>query len=792
MMDLYRRYLRSLSGRVRSLLRARWPRPTTSCATRWAILIGVSLAGCESATRDIQGGRLDGSPQTSRDGAADSGGSDSSGSDGGDSDGGSGGSDSASDAGDAGGLTIGTQVSIDSRGNYAVVFASPAWTFAGSLGTVPSNVGNATGNDNLGTYHEVTFSYADPTAKTAGIRAYDRTPVVLFTVKYQAAAANTAPFPQLGTYPNLPHHLTYGTPDQDPFAPLSFKHLIADSPWIYFDDMANAFVLSAANHFMNAMTALSNGAVTTGIDSSIATIPAGTSFQTVLAAQPGISATFQTWGHALTSWSGKKLPASDATPYLERFGYWTDHGAAYYYNDDATMGYPGTLIAVRDYFKQLGVPLAYMQLDSWWYPKGSSDSWSAAGGEYVYAADKKLFATGLPAFQSSLALPLITHARWIDPASPYQTQYKMSNNVSTDPAFWGAIAAYLATSGVTVYEQDWLNQNALPLTNNLVDQDAFMDSMASAMAARGVTMQYCMPLARHFLQSTKYDNLVTTRVSGDRFDRSEWLDFLHGSRLASALGEWPWVDTFMSGEEDNLILATLSGGMVGVGDAIGEASTVSIKRSIRPDGVIVKPDAPIVPLDSTFVNEAKGIETPIVSATYSDFPGAGALRASYVWAFNAGTSLTTTFTPAELGYGGAVFVFDWFAGTGKLVSAAAPYSDTLISHADADGGTDSPWSYYVVVPLGPSGIALVGDAGKYVSLGKKRVTGLSDTGTVEVSLAFASGEGPVTLRGYAPKRPVVTASTGSVGAVSWDAKTQMFTFGVTQAGGAASLAISLK
>jgi hypothetical protein len=546
--------------------------------------------------------------------------------------------------------------------------------------------------------------------------------------------------------------------------------------------MANAFVLSAANHFMNAATAHSTASITTGVDPAVATLPAGFSFQTVLVAQPSINAAYETWGHALTSWSGKKLPASDATPTLERFGYWTDHGATYYYNYDTTQGYTGTILAVRDYYAQQGIPLAYMQLDSWWYPKGAADIWSDVGdGQYKYAADKTLFPTDLPPFQMQLALPLITHARWIDPSSPYRTQYTMSNNVSTDPAYWATIAAYLQAGGVAVYEQDWLNQSALPLTNNLVDQDAFMDNMASAMAAKGLTMQYCMPLPRHYLQSTKYDNLITTRVSNDRFSRSNWQDFLYASRLAGALGEWPWVDTFMSSEEDHMILATLSAGMVGVGDAIGAANKANIFNSVRTDGVIVKPDVPIVPLDSTFVNTAKGIDAPDVAATYSDFGAQGGLRASYVFAFNAGTNQATTFTPAALGHTGQVFVFNWFTGAGKVVDAATAYTETLAP------GPLGPSNYYVVAPVGPSGIALVGDAGKYASLGKKRVTQLTDTGTVSVSLAFAAGEGPVTLRGYAPAQPTATASVGTVGPVTWNAATKMFTVDVTQASGVATL-----
>jgi hypothetical protein len=747
---------------------------------------GSSSSSSSSSSGGSSGGASSGSSGASS-GSMSSGssgsGSTSSGSGSGASGGSSGGSASGSGSGgnDGGGPPAGAQVSIDAgQGNYTIVFQHPAWTFGGTVGFPVAITGKSTGSDKLGSYGEIGFAYNDGEGpETASIRAYDNTPVVLFTVNYGGPSAHNIPrFPRLSTYPQIPHHLTYGEVE---FAPYSFTNLTADSPWVYFDDASNAFVVSAANHFMNASTALSAGSIATGIDPAIATIPAGFSFQTVLVAQPGINAAYGTWGRALTSWSGKKLPASDATPTLERFGYWTDNGATYYYNFDMTKGYAGTILAVRDSFKQLGIPLAYMQLDSWWYPKGATDIWSdKAGGQYKYAADKTLFPMDLPAFETSIALPLITHARWIDPASPYRTQYMMSNNVSTDPTYWTAIAAYLAAGGVTVYEQDWLNQNALPLTNNLVDQDAFMDNMASAMAGKGLTMQYCMPLPRHFLQSTKYDNLVTTRVSVDRFSRPRWQDFLYASRLASAVGEWPWVDTFMSSEEDNLILATLSAGMVGVGDAIGATSAANISRAIRADGVIVKPDAPIVPLDSTFVNGAKGVDTPDVAAAYTDF---GGMRASYVWTFNAGTNVAATFTPAAFGQTGQVFVFNWFAGAGKVVDAAAAYTENL---GPSTGGSRN---YYVVVPVGPSGIALVGDAGKYVSLGKKRVTALADSGTLSVSLSFASGEAPVTLRGYAAAQPTATATTGTVGPVAWDAASKMFTVAVTQSNGSATVTL---
>ena len=62
-----------------------------------------------------------------------------------------------------------------------------------------------------------------------------------------------------------------------------------------------------------------------------------------------------------------------------------------------------------------------------------------------------------PTFQRQLNLPLVTHNRWIDPASPYHRQYRISGVAALDPEWWQDIAHYLRSSGVVTYEQDWLS-----------------------------------------------------------------------------------------------------------------------------------------------------------------------------------------------------------------------------------------------------------------------------------------------------------------------------------------------
>lgn len=662
--------------------------------------------------------------------------------------------------------SIGITAFVDTSGAYTIRSQTPTWTFGGNIGHTLTDITIHTGANTIGSYKEIVFHYQPDAARSGSIRVYNAKPIVLFTDTYLSDAHNTVPFPHLTVYPKNLYHLTY----TGAFAHNTFRSLADDSPWMYFDTHGNAFMLSAASDFMLASTTRENdGSIVSGINPAITRLPQGFTHKTFLFIAQGINNLYDIWGHAMTDLQGKIRPANDADATLNYLGYWTDTGAAYYYNFDQTKGYIGSLLAVRDSFQREGIPLGYMEIDSWWYPKGASDTWQGdpnnnRGGIFTYNAAPALFPDGLHAFQQQLRLPLGTHARWIDPSSPYRTQYKMSNNVSTDPRYWNDIAAYLQSSGVITYKQDWLNQLSLPATN-LSDPEAFMNNMANAMATHDITIQYCLALPRHFLQSSKYNNITTIRVSNDHFTRDKWDQFLYTSRLAGALGVWPYADVFMSTEKDNLLLSTLSAGIVGVGDAIGTESKANLFQTIRADGVIVKPDVPIVPIDDMYIQDAQGLHNPMVASTYTDHEG---MKAYYVVAYKRGSNTTVTFMPASLGLNGNAYVYNYFTSIGQIVKAGGSYSDTV---------TDA--SYYIVAPIGRSGIAFLGDAGKFVSLGKKRITQLTDNGQVHATITFASGERAVTLHGYSPSAPKVTASTGTVGDIVYNNVTHLFSFGVS-------------
>jgi hypothetical protein len=400
-------------------------------------------------------------------------------------------------------------------------------------------------------------------------------------------------------------------------------------------------------------------------------------------------------------------------------------------------------------------------LDSWFYPKGSASEWTNNGaGIYRYEAAAPPFLSGLLRFQQSLGVPLITHSRWIDPSSPYHSLYKMSGNVVIDPAYWETVAAYLANSGVATFEQDWLADKA-HTDFNLTDGDAFLDNMAASMDRRHLTMQYCMASARHFLQSSKYSNLTTIRTSGDHLQRDRWTDFLYASRFGSALGVWPFTDNFKSTETSQLLLATLSAGPLGVGDPIGSINGPNLLHAVRRDGVIVKPDAPLTPTDASYSNMAHSTDTPQIAYTWSDF---GELRTNYVFAFAQGKNLQAKISPSDFGIRGPVYAYDYFAGTGQLMDP----EDVIQKQISGDA------LYLVMAPLGPSGIAVLGDADQFVTMGKKRVAGLTDQGAARVNVSFADGEASRMITGYSPVAPIVLAIEGSIGQVTYNDSTHLF------------------
>ena len=665
--------------------------------------------------------------------------------------------------------SLGVSVVVGSNGVYQVVFPALEWTFAGYLAQALTNRTIGSGSDNIGAYSEIAFNYTSAVPHTAAIRLYNNSPVVTFNDTTLASGPNDLGFPYWIAYPAVPSHLTFG---ESGFGEFTFSNLHDDSPWLFFNTNHDTFIISAATNYMVASTVMKNGSsISCGINSAIPQLPAGFAHRVILAAQNGINGAYTTWGNALMALAGKTAPTNDAAVELEKLGYWTDNGATYYYNTNAPLGIENTLLALKNEYAAKGVPLAYVQLDSWWYKKGSNAVWNSGDGIYLYEEDPTLFPDGLAGFQQRLGLPLVTHSRWVDPSSPYRTNYTMSADVITDPRYWNDRMAYLKSCGVVTFEQDWLSSRGVPAMNLTNGGAAYLGNMQAAAAANGINMQYCMPQCRDLMQGSLYGNLMTSRVSWDDFNSARWQAFIYDSRLVQALGFWPWCDVFMSAETRNLLVSTLSAGPVGPGDPLNAVNAENLKQSVRADGVIVKPDVPLVPTEETYVNDALGLGRPFIATTHTDH---GNSRALYVFAFGEDASqLNGSFKLSDFGIISNAFVYDYFAATGTVVNAGAAFNFTTTLPNDFNGG-----SYFIAAPIGASGLALIGDSGKFVTRGRKRVAQLTDNGTLTATVTFAAGEQSVTLVGYSPNYPALEFSQGSGGMVSYNPAAGLFTLQV--------------
>jgi hypothetical protein len=116
---------------------------------------------------------------------------------------------------------------------------------------------------------------------------------------------------------------------------------------------------------------------------------------------------------------------------------------------------------------------------------------------------------------------------------------------------------------------------------------------------------------------------------------------------------------------------------------------------------------------------------------------------------------------------GSLYIYDGFADTPQKFDAAKTFTAPLASNSTA---------FYVIAPIGRSGIAFFGDAGKFVGTGKQRIASMRDEKhRLTVETVFAENESEVILHGCADSAPKVTARHGKTGEVKYDDATRHFT-----------------
>jgi hypothetical protein len=139
---------------------------------------------------------------------------------------------------------------------------------------------------------------------------------------------------------------------------------------------------------------------------------------------------------------------------------------------------------------------------------------------------------------------------------------------------------------------------------------------------------------------------------------------------------------------ESLLLSTLSASIVSIGDALGQFDRTNLLRVVRSDGVIVKPDDSITPLDSTYIAQANSRGSPLLATAHTRHEES---VTSYVFAFaQTAEQRTATFLPSALGYKGPVYAYNYFDKRGMYVE---PWE--AVEFVVLDSG-----AYWIVVPGG--------------------------------------------------------------------------------------------
>lgn len=646
-------------------------------------------------------------------------------------------------------------------------------------------------------------SGASPVTKTAGelhFRLLDdveatvapaagRSHALVFSWKVLGDAPTAPPtFPDFTTVPAGLHSLSH---QQLNFAPPMFDDpQQVSTPWVLFTDAGHSLVISpASDFFLASMLGDATTRVAVGMNAQVTKVPPGFTAMALVASAQDVVAAYRAWGNALREVYHRSPASAEADPILRFIGVLTDNnGGHYYYNYEYAEGlsYEESLVRFFQRSREAGLPFGYLQLDSWWYYKSSwnphekvgriknpalpDEDWNRYGGLLQWKAHPGVFPKGMAAFHERVKVPFLAHNRFIDKDSPYRQRYEISGVAAVDRRYWDELATYAADNGIAVYLQDWLDATYKfsPDLHNVAGLgERFMDGMAAAMAAHGITMQYCMAYPLHMLQGVKYPNLTTIRAAGDGLERRKWTQLAFNARLIHELGSWPATDVMPSGDTAAMLFAVLSGGPVGVGDAFEKLDRANIFKVARADGELVKPDEPLMPLSASYLSQAQKTGAPIIAATFTRH---GTHQTAYVLAFADDPSkspIDFSLVPGDLGFSEPIAVLDPASGTIATVGPGEKITGKLAG--------PGAYAYRIVAPISAAGIAVFGDRGKFVSMGRKRITGYRELPQgARLNIAIAPNEADMTLIGYARSDVVAHATGAAVASTEWDHKTGLF------------------
>ncbi|XP_078489098.1 uncharacterized protein LOC100181073 isoform X2 [Ciona intestinalis] len=532
-------------------------------------------------------------------------------------------------------------------------------------------------------------------------------------------------------------------------------------PLVLFDDRGNTVVMSSFSSFMshNMQYDTKSGVVRFGVMGDVTEIPMHYQVNTILYySDSGINQAIENWGRVLTTKYHKKSSIMEADFSINYLGYYTDNGAYYYYKTEPNKTYDVTMLDVVAYAASKDIPYGYLQYDSWWYYKGIGN------GVKNWTSRPDIFPKGMDKLYEDNGLPVVAHNRYWSSDTTYAKQNGGKYNfyvetekaIPADTNFWKDLIRSSKTWGLITYEQDWLDREFLDLKitrSNITVANNWLKEMGEAASECDVTIQYCMALPRHIMQSVEIQAVTQARVSGDYHPGNSQWKIGVTSMFAHALYIAPYKDTFwtttvqsgspygLSTEPNTALqaaISTLSKGPVGPSDGIGNTDRNLLMKCCRLDGLILKPSRPITSTDETIMKlafpamEGSANAEAEVYTTYSDIH---VYSSSKQFMLRFGILLITDLTTAGYSVAPSAMYLDKINMETKMYKAfqGHPGTDTKIYDVDATGMLSIPkcgvkdfqlWHLSPVVSMGNSTLVILGEREKWVPVSSRRITGV--------------------------------------------------------------------
>jgi hypothetical protein len=374
--------------------------------------------------------------------------------------------------------------------------------------------------------------------------------------------------------------------------------------------------------------------------------------------------------------------------------------------------------------------------------------------------------------------------------------------------------------GLAVVEQDHMAESyegASALTLGTIDGfERWLAAEGAGADDAGVSIEYCMDQPNIIINSATVARATHARASGDYVPpQASWQwDLGVTSALLWSVGLYPSKDVYFTSSSESYTASTdiasdclfsgfrepfplthhaaavLSAGLVQPSDGINSADYSLIRTAARSDGILLKPDRPLMRVEATWEARMFGLSPgegapPRTGSVSSTFTLVGGLAWHYLFA----AILTAPYncTPSDLfpaipwpdsfarrgaetsGAGVDLVVVSGFIAPDSAspswrwdVTSSAPFSDAapLALAASADYSVQLA----LVAPVLEGGAVLFGEVGKLVAVSAQRVTSIDSStvagGGASFSVAFVgdtSGETVAFAFACAGGQPIVAS-----------------------------------